>query len=902
MRLTQWLYTLPLRLRSLFRRAQVERELNEELQYHLERRIEEHLAEGMTAEEARHAALRAMGGVEQRKEECRDMRRVNLIENTLQDLRFAGRMLRRSPGFTAVAILSLALGVGANTAIFQLLDAVRLRSLPVAKPRELAEVRVSGGPPPVGLTRGVNSEITNPLWERIREHQEVFSGVLAWGDAEFDVGHGAEARSVNGLWVSGDFFSVLGVAPARGRLFTAADDRRGCGPEGVVISHAFWQGYFGGRDSVIGNKLAIGEKTFTVIGVTPPEFFGLEVGKSFDIALPICSRADVLDRSDFWWLVVMGRLKPGWTLARASESLNVISPGIFEATAPAGYDAYHIKLYKDSRLMAAPAGLGVSRWRRTYETSLWLLLGITGLVLLIACANIANLMLARASAREREVAMRVALGASRGRLIRQMLSESMLLAGAGAALGAGLAQFLSRGLISFLTTEGDSLQLDLSPDWRLLAFTTSVAVLTCVIFGLVPALRASQIEPGAAMKAGGRGLTHTERFSFQRFFVIGQIAVSLALLVGALLFVRSFRNLISLDAGFRQNGILLADADFPRLRLPADRILAFQSNLLEQVRSIRQVESAATTTVTPLSGVSWTQGVRAPGPSEERQGHSKFTYISPAYFKTMEIPILAGRDFNDFDTSTSRKVVLVNETFVRRFIAKANPIGALVRSVAEPGYPETLYEVVGMVKDTKYASLREEPTPIAYVPATQRPAHGPWAGIVIRSSSPLPEVIAEVRRKVSELSPEIEVRFTVFETQIREGLVSERVMAWLAGSFGTLAAALAMIGLYGVISYMVHRRRNEIGIRLALGASRADIVLLILREMFALLLVGLGIGTVISLAAAQGAGALLFGLSPHDVTTILASACLLAAVAGLASFLPALRASRVDPMVALRHD
>ena len=902
MRLEHWFYIAPLRLRSLFRRAQVDQELDEELRYHLERQTEENIAKGMTPEEARYAALRALGGIEQRKEECRDMRRVNLIENTLQDLRYAGRTLRRSPVFTAVAILSLALGIGANTAIFQLLDAVRLRSLPVAKPQELAEVRVSGGHPPAGISRGINSEITNPLWERIREHQEAFSGIFAWGDGEFAVGQGAEARRVNGLWVSGDFFSALGVAPIRGRLFTAADDRRGCGPEGVVISHAFWQGYFGGQDSAIGNTLAVGEKTFTVIGVTPPEFFGLEVGKSFDVALPICSRAGVLDRSDFWWLVVMGRLKPGWTLARASESLNIISPGLFEATAPPGYDAYHIELYKKARLMASPAGLGVSRWRRSYETSLWLLLGITGLVLLIACANIANLMLARASARGREIAMRVALGASRGRLIRQMLSESMLLAGAGAGLGAGLAQFLSRSLISFLTTEGDSLQLDLSPDWRLLAFTTSVAVLTCVIFGFVPALRASQIEPGAAMKAGGRGLTQRERFSFQRFFVIGQIAVSLALLVGALLFVRSFRNLISLDAGFRQNGILFAYADFPRLRLPADRILAFQSNLLEQIRSIRQVESAATTSVTPLGGASWTQGVRVPGPQEERQGNSKFTYVSPAFFETMETPILAGRDFNDFDTSTSPKVMLVNETFVRRFIAKANPIGALARSVAEPGYPETLYEVIGVVKDAKYASLREEPTPIAYVPATQHPAYGPWAGIVIRSSAPLPDVITEVRRKVSELSPYIEVRFTVFETQIREGLIRERVMAWLAGAFGTLAAALAMIGLYGVISYMVLRRRNEIGIRLALGASRVDIVFLIFREMAALLLVGLGIGTVMSIVAAQSAGALLFGLAPHDAPTLLASACLLAAVACLASFMPTLRASRVDPMVALRHD
>ena len=404
------------------------------------------------------------------------------------------------------------------------------------------------------------------------------------------------------------------------------------------------------------------------------------------------------------------------------------------------------------------------------------------------------------------------------------------------------------------------------------------------------------------MRSGARGLTNRERFSFQRFFLIGQIAISLALLVGALLFVRSFRNLITLDAGFRQNGILFVNASFDRLRLPRERIVSFQANLLEQIQSTPQVESAATSTYTLLGGGSWSQGVRVPGALGEQEGGSKFTYISPGYFKTMEIPVLAGRDFNDFDTAASRQVALVNETFVRRFLANRNPVGTLMRSVAEPGYPETLYEVIGVVKDTKYANLREAIPPITYVPAAQHPSPEPWAGVVIRSSAPLTEVINQVRRKVGALSPDIIVGFKVFETQIREELVRERLMAWLAGFFGVLAAVLAMIGLYGVISYMVLRRRNEIGIRMALGARRADIVLLILREMAALLLVGLGIGTVVSLAAAQGAGALLFGLSPHDAPTILVSACLLAAVAGIASFVPALRASRVDPMVALRLD
>src|SRR5215813_4130450 len=786
MRFTRWFYTAPLRLRSIFRRRQVEQGLDEELRYHLNRQIEELIAKGLTPTEARYAALRALGGIEQRKEECRDIRRVNLIENTLQDLRFAGRMLRRSPGFTAVAILSLALGIGANAAIFQLLNAVRLRSLPVANPQELAEVRVAGGNGGFGVQTGVNSELTYALWERIRESQEAFSGIFAWGNASFSVGQGAEMRRVRGLWVSGDLFPMLGVRPIRGRLFTEADNRRECGSAGAVISYEFWRNYFGGEESAIGKTLIVGDQSSTVIGVTPPEFFGLEVGKSFDVALPVCTRAGALDRLDLFWLVVMGRLKPGWTLTQASAHLKAISSGFFEETTPPGYSSSNNEYYRNFRLTALPAGQGVSRLRTSYGTSLWLLLGITGLVLLIACANLANLMLARANAREREIAVRVALGASRGRLIRQTLSESLLLAGSGAALGAGLAQLMSRVLITFLNTEGNILRLDLSSDWRVLTFTASVAVFTCIVFGVVPALRASQIEPVAAMRSGGRGLTNRERFSFQRFFLVGQIAISLALLVGALLFVRSFRNLITLDAGFRQNGILFIDTEFDRLRLSRERIVSFQTNLLEQIRSLPQVESAATSTCKPLLAPCCPLGVRAPGAPGEQEGGSKFTNVSPGYFNTMEIPVLAGRDFNDFDTATSRQVVLVNETFARRFFANRNPVGALVRSVAEPNFPETLYEVIGVVKDTKYANLREDIPPITYVPAAQYPSPGPSPGIVIRSSAPLSEVINQVRRKFSDLSPDITVQLKVFETQIREGLIRERLMAWLAGFFGIL--------------------------------------------------------------------------------------------------------------------
>ena len=897
---------LSLRMRSLFRGPTVDRELDDELRFHLEQQTQAYAAQGLPADEARYAALRAIGGVDQRKEECRDARRVAWLENIVRDLRHAARVLRRSPGFTGVAILSLALGIGANTAIFQLLDAIRLRSLPVANPQQLANVRIAGGHGGMGLNDGFNSEFTNPMWEAIRDRQEAFSGVFAWGSTGFIVGRGADSRNVDGLWVSGDFFPALRAAPTRGRLFTASDDRRGCGLRFAVISHAFWQAYFGGSDSAIGATIPMFGRPVEVIGVTPPEFFGMEVGKHFDVALPICAAAaggSVLDERHVWWLRVMGRLKPGLTIARASEHLKTISPAIFEATAPTGYGSSSTaEAYRKFRLMAEPAGSGVSRLRDTYERSLWMLLAMTGLVLLIACANLANLMLARAAAREREMAIRIAIGASRSRVAMQLLSESLLLAVVGGALGAGIAAFLSRALVAFLTTESESLRLDVQPDWRVFAFTAAIALVTCIVFGLAPAVRSSLIEPGTAVKSGGRATSGRERFVLRRLMVAGQVSVSLVLLVLALLFVRSLRNLLTADTGFRRSGIILAgfgDLSNNRGLAPAElktRLLAMQTALLEQVRSTPGVESAASSSQFPLTGSSWTLGVRF----EEDRGSSKFTYISSDYFKTFGIPIHAGRDISDFDTADGRKVALVNDTFVRRYLGSGDPLGRQVRTIAEPGYPEVVYEVIGVVGDTKYGDLREGIPPIAYVPLTQHPSLYSLKGIVIRASGSLPDVIAEVRRRASTVSPDVIMGFSVFETQVRERLVRERLMAWLAGFFGALAALLATIGLYGVIAYLVVSRRHEIGIRLALGASPRGIVILILRETALLLTIGVAAGVLFSTIATRSAATLLFGLSPHDVPTFAAAAVLLAATAGLAGFMPARRAANVDPMVALR--
>jgi predicted permease len=901
----RWIAKFVLRCRSLVASKRVETELDDELHFHLERHIEAQVSRGVAPEEARRQAVIAIGGLDQQKDACRDTRGVMWIDHFVRDVRYAARMLRGNPGFTLVAIFSLALGIGANTAIFQLIEAVRLRSLPVPRAGELTEVRIASGNGGFGISENENSQLTFPIWEELRDQQRAFSGVFAWGTTGFLVGSGPDARPVAGLWVSGEAFAILSVTPALGRLFGPADDQRGCPPT-VVLNDAFWRAQFGGDPSVIGRTLTILDRAVPIIGVTAPEFFGLEVGKRFDISLPACAAAlwgNPTDRRDYFWLSAMGRLRKGWTVGSAAEHVDALSRGIFDATAPVDRQPSSIERYRRFRLTALPAANGVSSLRTTYASALWLLLGMTGLVLLIACTNLMNLLLARASAREHEIAVRLAIGAARARVISQLLTESILLAGCGAGLGIVLAPSLSRSLVALLATTNNPLDLELRTAWPVLAFASAVGLATCVLFGLLPAFRASRTDPGVAMKAAGRGLTaNRDRLLMQRCLVTTQVAISLVLLFGAALFVRSFRNLTTLDTGLRRDGVLFAMfADFSDRPSP-ERMLAAQSELLDRIRSVPHVDSAAITTQFPLNGSSWTQSVELPASIAPERRSSKFTYVSPRYFNTVGMRVLAGRDFDETDTAASRKVALVNETFARRYLGPANPIGVTVRTVAEPRFPSALYEVIGVVSDTKYSALREPIPPITFVPIAQHPSPRPWPGIVIRSSAPPSTVMAAVKRAVGDLHPNMTMGFTVFDTQVRDGLARERILAWLAGSFGILAALLATIGGYGVISYLVVRRRHEIAIRLALGSGRMRVVRLILREIAILLVVGLVLGGVLAVAVASGAGSLLFGLSPRDPVTLVEAAGVLATIGFLASSLPAFRASRGDATAALRSE
>ncbi len=827
----------------------------------------------------------------------------------LQDLRYAVRMLRNNLGLTAVAVLTLALGIGANTAIFQLLDSIRLTPLPLKNPNQLAQVRIIQPHGRTGDFTSPHPDLTHPQWEQIRTLQQGFAGMFAWSESRFNIAPSGETHYVDGLYVSGDFFRVLGVNPILGRLLTVEDDQRGCGSPGVVLSEAFWKREYGGEASAIGRKILIEHHPFVIIGVTPASFYGLEVGRRFDVAVPIC--ADPLIRGEearvdvphAWWLSVMGRLKQGWSIDTASAQLAAVSPQVFEATAITRFGAEEEKHYLTYHLGVLPAGTGVSDIRNNYETPLDLLLAITGFVLLIACTNLASLMLARASSRAREIAIRLSLGASRGRLIRQLMAESFLLAATGAAIGLALSNSVGKFLVSLISTEQNRVFMDLTPDWRVLGFTLGLAVLTCFLFGLAPALRATRNGSAEVLKAGGRGNTAgRERFGLRRALVIVQVALSLVLLVGALLFSRSLGKLLSVDPGFRANGVLITDLDFSELKLAPEHRQAFKRDLLEQVRAIPGVEAAAETEVVPLGGSGSNNDIWLDGQDSSKKKTVDESWVSPGYFQTLKTSFLAGRDFNERDTATSPKVAIVNQSFARALTNGANPVGMSFHSPVGPHQPEFVVQIVGLVKDTKYHDLRDENVAIAFIPVAQYPAPEDSGILMIRSQAPLAETISAVKRRLAEANPEISLTFHVFESDIRNTLVRERLMATLSGLFGFLAAVLAVIGLYGVIAYIVQRRTNEIGIRMALGAGRGSILRMILIDALLLLAVGIVVGLGLSVALAKTASSLLFGVKPADPITLGLAAALVAVVAAAASYIPARRASKVDPMVALRYE
>jgi putative ABC transport system permease protein len=907
MRVERWLYTWPLRLRSLFRGRAVDKDLDDEIGFHVDRLTAEHIGRGLRPAEARLAALRAMNGIEQRKEECRDTRKVAAIESIVTDLRYGARILRRSPGFTTIAVLSLAIGIGANTAIFQLIDAVRVRGLPVTNPHELAIIQIPNRGWPPSNYDGRYPDLTYPQWDAIRASQRAFSSVAAWSQATFDLAAAGESRfAEDGLWVSGEFFNVLGVRPMLGRVFTQADDVRGCGAPGVVLSHAFWRREFGASPLAIGATLTVGGRPLEVIGVTARGFFGVEIGRSFDLALPLCAEPFVnagnsrFDKRAEWWLSAIGRLNRGWSLDRASSHLASISPAVFQQTVPPTYGQDDADKYLGFTLGAVAGASGFSQLRQEYDAPLWMLLAAAGIGLLIACANLANLMLARMAVREREMAVRLALGASRARLVRQLLIESLLLAAAGAACGAVLAPALSGTVVALMATDVSPMFVDLTMDWRLLAFAAVLAALTCVLFGLAPALRGTRVPPGETMKAGGRTLTAGRRqLALRRTLVAAQMALSLVLLVCGLLFSRSFYNLITLDTGFQQDGILEVDVDLTRLPPTDEGPRVAYRQILERVRAVAGVEAVATAGKVPLTG-RWYQHVffQDRGAGGLRSELTYSNRVGAGYFDTLRIAVSAGRDFDARDVVQSPRVVIVNEAFARSFLP--NAVGATFKLEGTRGQPGDEVQVVGVVRNTTYANLREEFKPIIYLAESQSPIQTPFVQCLIRGTIPPGSLRPAVARAIAAIDPRVAFHFHDFQAQIRYSLRQDRLMATLCGFFAALGALLATIGVYGVITYSVTQRTSEIGLRVALGADRRAILALVLREAGVLIATGLAIGAGTAAIATRAARAMLYGLQPGDPATLLAAIVILSTAAAAASYLPARRAARVDPMVALR--
>jgi len=827
----------------------------------------------------------------------------------LSDLRFAIRQLRLNPAFTIVAVLSLALGIGANTAIFQLIDAVRMRTLPVENPQELAYIDFAPRSMRSGSYSTRSARFTSSQWDQIHTRPESFSDTMAWSASDFNLSQGGESRRADGLYVSGNFFSVLGVPTVLGRAFTTQDDQPGCGSPNAVISHNFWQKEFGGAADVLGRTVSLDGNRVPIIGVTAPGFFGVEVGHRYDVAIPMC--ADALFAEDHkgrspdkrsYWLSIMGRLKPGWTIERADANLRALSPSIMEATLAPAYRPDDAKRFLANKLSVTPGNTGVSGLRRQFENPLWILLATAGLVLLIACANLANLLLARASVREKEIAVRQAIGASRGRLITQLLSESMVLAILGTTLGALIAQGLSRALIAFLSTKGNAIFVGLELDFRVLGFMAGVAVVTCLLFGLAPAIRATNISPASAMRASGRGITAgPERFSLRRALVVAQVAISLVLLVGAFLFVRSLQKLLDVQPGFRPEGVISIGVDLRPGKYTPERLPEVTKDILERIRVRTGAISAAQVGWTPVSGSGWDENTWAEG-STAPHVDCMYNRAGPGYFKTMDTALIAGRDFDERDDRKSPKVAIITEAFAKAIFGAGNPVGRTFREEGPAGKPDPAFQVVGVVRSMKYYNLSEEFKPVAFFPIAQQNEPDTGANFVIRTNTPVGEVLRAATAAVAEVNPGIGIQFTVLSTQLKDSLSRERLMAVLAGAFGLLAGSLAVLGLYGVIAYMVARRRNEIGMRIALGAGRGRVLWLVLREAALLLSIGLAIGLALSLWAGQAATSMLYDLKPYDPVTLAAAVVVLAMVALIAAYGPAYRASCLDPMDALREE
>jgi predicted permease len=897
------------RIKMLLYRSRFDADLKEEVRLHLELLQEEQLQSGMARADARAAARRRFGNETSLREASHLAFGWEWLENLVQDAHYGVRAMLRSPGITVVALLSLALGIGANTAIFSLLDAVLLKSLPVREPAGLV---LFGN----GLDEGTSDGFPNPwlysypFYREMQKRNQVFSDVAA-AFSQTDHVHGfidgrrdAEAMSIQ--LVSGTYFPMLGVQAALGRTLSEDDDGTAGNHPVAVVSHAWWAGALGRDPGVLKKKLKIGPTIFSIVGVAPPEFFGTKVGESPDIWIPLSMQKEIppgwagYNDQMFESLHLMARLKPGVTLAEANANVNLLFQQILRSFSTAPRTEENLRKLDKTRIALNSMATGFSRLRYQFSEPLRILMVVVGLVLLIACANIANLLLARSTTRARELAVRQALGAGRTRLVRQLLTESLALALAGGALGIAFASVASHLLLRMVSSGREALELPVSLDQRLLLFSLGVTIATALLFGTIPAIRATRLNLTDALKEGRGQAAGPAKGPLAKALVVSEVALSVVLLVGAGLFVRSLINLTNIETGFHKENVMRMRLDASSAGYQEDaRLVRLYQRIEQRVNTLPGVLASSFSGFTFNEGTwnnpIWVQG-DLDGHSDQNVHHNA---VGPGYLSAMGIAVLAGRNFGPQDTATSPKVGIIGETTACTLFPEGSPIGKHYGRGGPAGAGDI--EVIGVAKDVKYNSLDEVPQPGDYLPYSQNVRY--LNDFVLRYSGEPAALLAAVRQAIDDVEPGLPVsNVMTLDEAVALSTSNERLVAQLSAFFGLLALFLCCIGIYGLMSYTVARRTSEIGLRMALGAERSNVLWLVMREGLWLVAVGLAIGVPTALVAEQLVHSSLYGLPARDPVSLLAGAILLIAVATLAGYVPARRASRVDPMVSLRYE
>jgi predicted permease len=897
------------RLAMVFRRRQLDLDLEEEMRLHLDLRRQQQIESGLSPTAASEAANRKFGNVPYLKEKSIMTWGSEGLESFFHDAAYGARALLRSPAVTLVALLSLALGIGANTAIFSLLNAVMLRSLPVKEPAQLVLLGK-------GDTTGITDDFarTNlysyPFYRRMQQKNEVFSDTAAFFSF-LRGGHGfvegrADSEPMSVQLVSGTYFQTLGVGALIGRTLNDADDSSEGDHPVAVISYAWWKRSLAQDPNVLNRKLKLGATIYNIIGVAPPEFFGTKVGEAPDMWIPLSMAKAIPPNYDGYKdnfsesLLIMGRLKPGVSLAQATSNVNLLFRQILIGFPDAKLTQENLQKLDRARVPLTSMSAGLSELRHQFSKPLQILMAVVALVLLIACANIANLLLARSTARARELAVRQALGARRVRLVRQLLTESLILALSGGALGVAFASIANRLLLHMISGGPETIPLDVSIDLRLLAFTFAVTVATAILFGTIPAIRATNIQLTDALKDGRGPQAAGARNPLARALVVSQVALSLVLMVGAGLFLRSLVNLNDIDTGFNKENVLRLEIDSGSAGYTAGepREVALNQQIEERVSALPNVKAASFSAFTFHEG-SWNSKVLVPGVSIGKDLNVKHNVVGNGYFATMQIPLLAGRTFSTSDTSSSQRVSIISEHLAKTLFPTGNPIGRHYGPDVDE--PENQVTVIGVAKDVKFDTLMEEPVNLDYVPYTQHPwGFGDFEVRYTGGFAPIATAVQQTIRSIDRSLPVTGV--TTLDEQVARTLTDQRLVAQLSTFFGLLAVFLSSIGIYGVMSFVVSRRTNEIGIRMALGAARAHVRWIVLREILLLVVIGVAIGIPAALACDRFVANMLFGVRSTDPSSLLTAVTLLLTVAVIAGYLPARRASRVDPMEALRYE